>query len=76
MSSGSEANLELGLKVNLDSFRSLLDYLRTQHQGLKVVFPSSLAVYGPLEEGDVVSEKGTAPMPQGSYGCQKLIVET
>jgi nucleoside-diphosphate-sugar epimerase len=75
MSGGSEANLELGLKVNLDSFRNLLDFLREQHQGLKVVFPSSLAVYGPLAEGEVVSEK-TAPMPQNSYGSQKLIVET
>jgi nucleoside-diphosphate-sugar epimerase len=75
MSGGSEANLELGLKVNLDSFRTLLDYLRENHQGIKVVFPSSLAVYGPLEEGQVVSEL-TAPMPQNSYGSQKLIIET
>lgn len=75
MSGGSEANLELGLRVNLDSHRQILDFLRKNHPGTVVVFPSSLAVYGPTAAGEVVSE-ATCPVPQSSYGAEKLIVET
>jgi len=75
MSGGAEANLDLGLKVNLDSFRTVLDHLRKTQQGVKVVFPSSLAVYGPSPAGQTTSEQ-TVPMPQNSYGAEKLIVET
>lgn len=79
MSGGAEANFELGLKVNLDSMRSILDILcGYQARGWKiptVVFPSSLAVFGPVEEGAVTSETGLVPNPQSSYGSQKLIVE-
>lgn len=75
MSSGSEANLELGYKVNLDSVRLLLDHLRHAQPGLTVVFTSSTAVYGPPEtEGQVYDER-TLPCPQSSYGTQKFVVE-
>jgi len=74
MSGGAEANLELGLRVNFDSHRLILDHLRRTQPGIKVIFPSSLAVYGPAE-GLVVSE-ATCPMPQSSYGSQKLMIET
>jgi nucleoside-diphosphate-sugar epimerase len=75
MSSGAEANLDLGLAVNVDSFRLILDVLRKEHKGTMVIFPSSLAVYGPTSSDETVSEK-TCPIPQSSYGTQKLIVET
>jgi nucleoside-diphosphate-sugar epimerase len=75
MSSGAEANLDLGLAVNLDSFRLILDVLRREWPGTMVIFPSSLAVYGPTSSEEVVSEK-TCPVPQSSYGTQKLMVET
>lgn len=76
MSGGSEANLDLGLAVNLDSHRYVLDYLRKNQAGVKVVFPSSLAIYGPPTTlGDTVSES-TIPIPQSSYGAEKLIIET
>ncbi len=39
------------------------------------VFPSSLAVFGPAKEGEVVTER-TMPLPQSSYGTQKSIVVT
>lgn len=74
MSGGAEANLELGLKVNLDSQRLFLDYLRNNHPGTVVVFASSCAVYGPTEPGGIVTEK-TLPLPQSSYGTQKYMVE-
>ncbi|KAK1982380.1 NAD-dependent epimerase/dehydratase [Colletotrichum cereale] len=78
MSGGAEANLELGLRVNLDSHRFVLDALRQEtspHRGTVVVFPSSLAVYGPAAPGQVNTES-TCTTPQSSYGAQKLMVET
>ncbi|KAI1872870.1 uncharacterized protein JN550_003744 [Neoarthrinium moseri] len=75
MSGGAEANLELGWRVNWDSHRSMLDHLRHHAPGTKTIFPSSLAVYGPSSASDVTSEL-TCPLPQSSYGAQKLMVET
>ncbi|GKT47593.1 D-erythronate dehydrogenase [Colletotrichum spaethianum] len=78
MSGGAEANLDLGLRVNFDSHRFILDALRQEtspHRGTVVVFPSSLAVYGPAGPGQVNTE-ATCAMPQSSYGAQKLMIET
>lgn len=75
MSGGAEANLELGWRVNWDSHKAVIDFLRLNHPGTVTVFPSSLAVYGPPREGEVTSEQ-TCPQPQSSYGAQKLMVET
>lgn len=76
MSGAAEANLELGLAVNLDSMRSILDILRTVNTRVRVVFPSSCAVYGPPESPEVVITERDAPLPGTSYGAQKLITET
>ncbi|KAK1580070.1 NAD-dependent epimerase/dehydratase [Colletotrichum navitas] len=78
MSGGAEANLDLGLRVNLDSHRFVLDALRQEtspHRGTVVIFPSSLAVYGPAASGQVNTES-TFTTPQSSYGVQKLMIET
>jgi len=76
MSGAAEANLELGLRVNVDSMRYITDVLRQQKRSspLVIVFPSSLAVFGPAEEGEVVTEK-TISLPRSSYGAEKSIVE-
>lgn len=76
MSSGSEANFELGIRVNLDATRYILDRLRQTMPGVKVVFTSSLAVYGPSPPGLIINEANFPPVPSSSYGTQKLIVET
>lgn len=76
MSGGAEANLDLGLAVNVDSHRLVLDNLRKQQPGIVVVFPSSLAVYGPPESAEEEYSEKTIPIPQSSYGAEKLIVET
>lgn len=55
--------------------RAILDQLRVHHPGTVVIFPSSLAVYGPTGPGEITSES-TNPLPQSSYGAQKLMVET
>ena len=75
MSSGSEANFELGMRVNLDATRYILDRLRVTMPGVKVVFTSSLAVYGPAPLGFVIDETNFPPVPSSSYGTQKLIIE-
>ncbi|KAI9735215.1 MAG: hypothetical protein M1834_001805 [Cirrosporium novae-zelandiae] len=72
MSAQSEASLDLGLKVNIDSMRLILDHLRQTNHGVRVVFSSSCAIYGPID--GTYSEK-TYPEPQSSYGSEKLITE-
>lgn len=78
MSAGSEANFELGMKVNLHATLSLLEILRlAQKPGtkpLRVLYASSQAVYGqPLP---AVIDESIMPTPEGSYGAQKLVCET
>lgn len=75
MSSGSEANLDLGLAVNFESVRTLLDTIRTLRPGIKVVFTSSCAVYGRAAVENVATEMDVVPMPESSYGTQKLMIE-
>ena len=77
VSGEAEANTELGYRVNLDGTRAVLDACRalgpTDDKLPKVVFASSLAVYGgalPPQVGD-----DTALMPQTSYGTQKAMGE-
>ncbi|KAF8804048.1 NAD(P)-binding protein [Phlegmacium glaucopus] len=76
MSRGSEDNFELGVKVNIDSIRSVLEVTRNHSQTsspIKFIFTSSLAVYGgPLP--DVITPS-TIATPQGSYGLGKLTSE-
>jgi D-erythronate 2-dehydrogenase len=79
-----EADFELGLHSNLDSTRALLDALRHRAEGgavpAKLVFSSSVAVFGPdpaipvLGVDGIVSDD-TLPTPQTSYGTHKLICE-
>ncbi len=76
MSSASEANFELGLKVNLDSTRQILDVLRQTNPGVKVIYPSSLAVYGPPATPTTKITELNTPVPGTSYGAQKHICET
>jgi len=75
MSSGAEANLELGLKVNFDSVRNLLDRLRRTKAGAKVIFTSSCAVFGRAATKQIATETDIVPIPETSYGTQKLMIE-
>ncbi len=73
VSGAAEADFDLGLRVNLDGTRALLEALRGEGRRPKVVFSSSVAVFGgALPE---VVDDATTPMPQSSYGVQKLIGE-
>ncbi|HEY1726219.1 MAG TPA: NAD-dependent epimerase/dehydratase family protein [Steroidobacteraceae bacterium] len=69
----AERDFELGMKVNLHSMLGLLEALRAAGSRPKLVFASSIAVYGvPLPQ--LVDEQ-TLPLPTLSYGVQKLIGE-
>jgi nucleoside-diphosphate-sugar epimerase len=73
VSSAAEADLDLGLRVNLDGTRALLDACRRLPVPPRVVFASSLAVFGgdpPLRVDD-----RTPPTPRTSYGAQKAAGE-
>lgn len=72
VSGGAEADLELGLRVNLDGTRQLLDLIAGAEKPVKLLFSSSLAVYG--DGGNLVTD-ATTPQPKSSYGVQKLCCE-
>jgi nucleoside-diphosphate-sugar epimerase len=76
-----EADFDLGLRSNIDSTRALLDALRANvnagGQATRIVFSSSVAVFGPdpaVPLPAIVTDT-TLPAPQTSYGTQKLICE-
>lgn len=73
VSGQAEADFDLGMRVNLDASRRLLDACRALPRPPTFVFASSLAVFGGSLT-DVVSEQ-TAPLPQSSYGTQKAMGE-
>jgi nucleoside-diphosphate-sugar epimerase len=73
VSGRAEAQFEEGMRVNVDGTRALLEAARAAGRRPRVVFASSLAVYGPpLPE--VVGED-TALSPQSSYGMEKAVAE-
>lgn len=73
VSGQAEADTDLGYRVNLDGTRAVLDACRALGTCPRVVFASSLAVYGgalPPAVGD-----DTPLTPRTSYGTQKAIGE-
>ena len=73
VSGQAEADTDLGYRVNLDGTRAVLDACRALGTAPRLIFASSLAVYGgalPTEVGE-----DTALTPQSSYGAQKAIGE-
>ncbi|KVW90373.1 NAD-dependent epimerase/dehydratase family protein, partial [Thiobacillus denitrificans] len=72
-----ELDFDLGLHSNLDSTRALLDGLRKAGNTPRLVFASSVAVFGPDAANplpDLVTDN-TLPSPQTSYGTHKLMCE-
>jgi nucleoside-diphosphate-sugar epimerase len=72
VSGGAEQNFELGMKVNFDATRDLLEAARLAGTCPKFVFTSSIAVYRGVSL-DVTDD--TRPTPRLSYGAQKLMCE-
>lgn len=69
----SESNHDLGMEVNVQGVINLLDLLHKQENKPRLVFASSIAVYGKPEFSHVDEE--TLPTPGLSYGYQKLVGE-
>ena len=73
VSGQAEAEFDVGMRVNLDATRALLERCRALAAPPKLVFTSSLAVFGGPVPDPVPDD---APlMPQASYGAQKAIGE-
>jgi len=69
----AEADFDLGMKVNLDGTRALLEACRGAGHCPRVVFSSSVAVYSNSTAGRM--SELTAVTPQTSYGIQKAAAE-
>jgi len=73
VSGQAEADFDLGMRVNVDATRRLLEVCRARGHAPRFVFTSSVAVYGgALPE---VVRDDTALAPQTSYGVEKAIGE-
>ncbi|MGF1528466.1 MAG: D-erythronate dehydrogenase [Candidatus Competibacterales bacterium] len=73
VSGQAEEEFDLGMTVNFDATRRLLETCRGLQHAPRLVFASSVAVYG----GDLppVIQDHTALNPQTSYGSQKAMAE-
>jgi nucleoside-diphosphate-sugar epimerase len=69
----AEAEFDTGMRINLDATRSLLEICRARGHCPRLVFTSSVAVYGGVLP-PIVADR-TAVTPQTSYGTQKAIGE-
>ena len=73
VSGQAEAEFDLGMRINFDASRVVLERARRNGNQPRVVFTSSVAVFGgelPARVPDAF-----ALMPQSSYGTQKAMVE-
>jgi nucleoside-diphosphate-sugar epimerase len=72
VSSGAEADFDLGIQVNLDGTRNLLEACRALPQTVNFTFASSCAIFG-SRGGALPSD--AAARPESSYGVQKACGE-
>jgi D-erythronate 2-dehydrogenase len=68
-----EADFDLGLRANLQATQAVLASCRALGTSPVVVFTSSLAVFGGSAETVIADD--TWPVPQTSYGTQKVMCE-
>jgi D-erythronate 2-dehydrogenase len=73
VSADAEENFDLGMRVNVEGIRNILEACRRQEQAPRLVFASSLAIFG--GELPPVIEDSFNVTPQNSYGTQKAIGE-
>lgn len=72
VSSAAEADFDLGMRVNLDATRALLERCRKLPNKVKITFSSSVAVFGNTPS---IVEDDTPALPLSSYGMQKVLGE-
>ena len=73
VSGEAETDFDKGYRVNLDGTRALLEEIRAAGYKPKVVFTSSIAVYGAPFPASIGDEFQLTPLT--SYGTQKAICE-
>ena len=73
VSGEAETDFEKGYRVNLDGGRALLEAIRTADYKPKVVFTSSIAVFGSPFPASIPDDFHLTPLT--SYGTQKAICE-
>jgi nucleoside-diphosphate-sugar epimerase len=73
LSGQAEAEFDLGMSVNIDATRRLLEAARAGGRRPRFVFASSLAVFGPPLPPVITDE--TAVHPHSSYGAEKAVGE-
>lgn len=73
VSGQAEADFDLGMRINFDATRLLLERARSNGNCPRFVFTSSVAVFG----GDLPARVPDSQllMPQSSYGAQKVMGE-
>ncbi|MFL9878898.1 SDR family oxidoreductase [Herbaspirillum rhizosphaerae] len=73
VSGHAEADFELGMKINFDATRIILERARALGTKPRLVFTSSVAVFG----GELPAQvpDNALLMPQSSYGAQKVMGE-
>jgi nucleoside-diphosphate-sugar epimerase len=74
VSAGSEADFDAAMRVNLDGGRVVLEAARANGPQTKVLFTSSLAVFGGQATPSKVDGM-TRPVPQNTYGMTKAVME-
>jgi nucleoside-diphosphate-sugar epimerase len=73
VSAAAEADFDLGMRVNVEGTQAVLEACRALPQPARLVFTSSIAVFGGDMPPTLVD---TTPLtPQTSYGAQKAIGE-
>lgn len=74
VSAGSEADFDAAMRVNIDGGRAVLDAARANGPHTKVLFTSSLAIFGSQAMPERVDGM-TRPVPQNTYGMTKAVME-
>jgi nucleoside-diphosphate-sugar epimerase len=69
VSGEAEADFDLGMRVNVDASRHLLEACRATRKRPRLIFTSSVAVFGPAREEEPVVD------PRSSYGMEKAVAE-
>lgn len=69
----AEGNPALARRINVDATLDLFDHLRAQNPATRVVFASTIAVFGKPMPDPVTDATPTAPSML--YGVQKLMIE-
>jgi nucleoside-diphosphate-sugar epimerase len=69
----AESNYPLSRRINIDATLSLFEELRDEARPPRVVFASSIAVFGTTIPEHI--DDDTIPLPSMVYGAQKLMME-